>query len=166
VRFVYWYLTIGGLLVVMAIAGSILKRLPLTASIFYMVVSAGLGPPGAGLLQIDILRDAHLLERLTEVAVIVSLFTAGLKLRLPWSDRCWRPPVLLASVAIVLVIGALLAAVSWRSLPLWSFAVLLLAIRPAATFLSLPGTKTTIGQRLLIAWFWVRGIPSIREPRA
>jgi len=41
--------------------------------------------------------------------------------------------------------------------------VLLLAIRPAAAFLSLPGTKTTIGQRLLVALFGVRGIGSIYD---
>ena len=111
-RSIHWHLTIGALLVVMAIAGPTLKRLPLTASIFYMAVGAGLGPPGVGLLQIDILRDAHLLERLTEVAVTVSLFTAGLKLRLPLSDRHCGRRSLLASVAIVLMIGALLAAVS------------------------------------------------------
>jgi sodium/hydrogen antiporter len=93
----------------MALAGSVLKRLPLSASMFYLMVGAALGPPGAGLLRVDILRDAHLLERLTEVALIVSLFTAGLKLRLPLSNRRWRPPILLATVGMVVTVAGIAA---------------------------------------------------------
>jgi NhaP-type Na+/H+ or K+/H+ antiporter len=109
VPFTAWYLTIGGLLVVMALAATVLKRLPLSASMFYLVVGAALAPAGAGLVRLDILRDAHLLERLTEVALIVSLFTAGLKLRLPLSDRRWRPPILLASAGMVVTVAGVAA---------------------------------------------------------
>jgi NhaP-type Na+/H+ or K+/H+ antiporter len=42
--------------------------------------------------------QSALLERVTEVAVIVSLFTAGLKLRQPFKDRRWLLPVRLAFV--------------------------------------------------------------------
>ena len=107
--FILWYLIIGGILVAMALAGSVLKRLPLTASMFYLAIGAALGPPGADLLRIDLLRDAHLLERFTEVAVIISLFTAGLKLRLPLSDRRWRPPFRMASLAMVLTVAGVAA---------------------------------------------------------
>ena len=103
--FIIWYLTVGLLLVVMALAGSVLKRLPLTASMFYLAVGVALGPVGAGLLALDPLRDAALLERVTEVAVIVSLFTAGLKLRLPLTNQRWRPAMLLASVGMVVTVG-------------------------------------------------------------
>jgi NhaP-type Na+/H+ or K+/H+ antiporter len=109
VTFILWYLIIGGILVAMALTGSVLKRLPLTASMFYLAIGAALGPPGADLLRLDVLRDAHLLERFTEVAVIVSLFTAGLKLRLPLSDRRWRPPILMASVGMVLTVAGVAA---------------------------------------------------------
>ena len=107
--FILWYLIIGGILVAMALAGSVLKRLPLTASMFYLAIGAALGPPGADLLRIDVLRDAPLLERFTEVAVIVSLFTAGLKLRLPLSDRRWRPPLLLASIGMAVTVAGVAA---------------------------------------------------------
>jgi len=94
--FTIWYLTVGVLLVVMALAGSVLKRLPLTASMFYLAAGLAMGQVGAGLLNVDPLRDAVLLERITEVAVIISLFTAGLKLRLPVTDSQWRVAVALA----------------------------------------------------------------------
>src|SRR3546814_20484935 len=62
---------------------SALRRVPLTASMFYLGAGAALGPTGAGLLQLDAVEDAAVLERVAEIAVIISLFTAGLKLRLP-----------------------------------------------------------------------------------
>ena len=82
----------------MALAGSVLKRLPISSAMLYLAAGVALGPLGAGLLRVDIIRDAELLERLTEMAVIVSLFTAGLKLRLPLRNRRWRPALRLASV--------------------------------------------------------------------
>jgi hypothetical protein len=39
-----WCLVIGGLLVAMALAGSVLKRLPLSASMFYLALGFVLGP--------------------------------------------------------------------------------------------------------------------------
>ena len=126
--FAVWFVIAGALLVGIALTGSVLKRLPLTAAMFYLAAGVALGPWGAGLLHIDALRDAELLERFTEVTVIISLFTAGLKLRLPGSDRRWRPAILLASFAMLLTVAAIAAfAVLVLGLPL-SVAVLLGAI--------------------------------------
>jgi NhaP-type Na+/H+ or K+/H+ antiporter len=107
--FTTWFIVAGALLIGMALAGSALRRAPLTASMFYLGAGAALGPWGAGLLHIDAVEDASILERLTEIAVIISLFTAGLKLRLPGSDQRWRAPILLAAVAMVLTIGGIAA---------------------------------------------------------
>jgi NhaP-type Na+/H+ or K+/H+ antiporter len=123
-----WFVIAGALLISVALTGSVLKRLPLTAAIYYLGVGAVLGPWGASLLHLAVLDDAVALERLTEGAVIVSLFTAGLKLRLPGSDRRWRRPVLLATVAMVLSIGGVAAlAMAVLGLPLGA-AVLLGAV--------------------------------------
>jgi NhaP-type Na+/H+ or K+/H+ antiporter len=123
-----WFVITGALLIGMALAGTVLKRLPLTASMFYLTAGALLGPWGAGLLHVNALGDASVLERLTEIAVIISLFTAGLKLRLPASDRRWRTAILLATVAMVLTIGGVAAfAVAAVGLPLGA-AVLLGAV--------------------------------------
>jgi len=107
--FTTWFIVAGALLIGMALAGSALRRAPLTASMFYLGAGAALGPWGAGLLHIDAVEDASALERLTEIAVIISLFTAGLKLRLPGSDQRWRAPILLAAFAMVLTIGGIAA---------------------------------------------------------
>jgi sodium/hydrogen antiporter len=43
------YVIVGTLLIVMALASSVLKRLPLSTSILYLLVGVGLGPVGIGL---------------------------------------------------------------------------------------------------------------------
>jgi len=105
--FTPWYLVTGGLLILMALTGSMLRRLPLTTAMLYLTVGVGLGPFGCGLLRLDPITQSALLERIAEIAVIVSLFTAGLKLRLPLSDRQWLFPVRLAFGAMALTVGLL-----------------------------------------------------------
>lgn len=96
-----WYLAIGLLLIAMALSGSVLKRLPLSTAMLYLAVGTGLGPLGLGLIRLDPLQASAFLERFAEVAVIVSLFAAGLKLRVPLRDDLWRLPVRLALVSMV-----------------------------------------------------------------
>lgn len=100
-----WFVVVGLLFVVMALAGSVLKRLPLSTSMLYLAAGAALGPLGAGLLHVDVYGQSHVWERVTEVAVLVSLFAAGLKLRVPFSDRGWMLPVRLATVSMLVTIG-------------------------------------------------------------
>lgn len=107
--FTWWFVVVGVLLIGMALAGSMLKGLPLTAAMFYLAAGVLLGPAGAGLIRLDPIRDAALIERITEIAVVISLFTAGLKLRLPFSDPRWRPPLRLAILAMALTVGAIAA---------------------------------------------------------
>ena len=104
-----WFVITGALLIGFALAGTVLKRMPVTPAMFYLAAGAWLGPWGAGLLQLDAFDDAHMLERLTEIAVIISLFTAGLTLRLPWPDRRWQVAMLLAGVAMILTIAGIAA---------------------------------------------------------
>lgn len=126
--FTWLFLVTGALFVVMALSGSVLQRLPLTTSLVYLAVGLLLGPRAAGLLEIDILRDARIVERLTEIAVIISLFTAGLKLRVAWSDRLWKLPLRLAFGSMAITVGLIaLVGVTVLSLPLGA-AILLGAI--------------------------------------
>lgn len=100
-----WFIIVGGLFLVMAIAGSFVKRLPLSTSMLYLVVGVGLGPHGLNLARLDALADSALLERVTEIALVVSLFTAGLKLRLPLRHQQWRPALRLAFGAMSLTVA-------------------------------------------------------------
>jgi NhaP-type Na+/H+ or K+/H+ antiporter len=124
----HWYLVLGALLVLIALASSTIKRLPLTTTILYFGVGLALGPLGFKALRLDPFLQAAWLERLAELAVIVSLFTAGLKLRISLSDRRWLLPLRLAFLSMILTVALVtVAGVYGLGLPLGA-AVLLGAI--------------------------------------
>jgi len=123
-----WFIVAGALFVVMALSITTLRRLPLTTSILYLAVGVALGPVAFGVLRLDPLADSGLLERVSEVAVIVSLFTAGLKLRLPLREDRWRLTLRLAFGSMALTVGLIAAAgVFWLGLSVGA-AVLLGAV--------------------------------------
>lgn len=103
------YLIVGLLLTGVAVARSRLSRIPLSLSLIYLIVGIALGPLGFGLLNIHPVDDALLLERIAEIAVIVSVFTSGLKLRAAVGSNQWRLPVQLAVGSMVLTVGLVAA---------------------------------------------------------
>ena len=126
--FEIWTLIIGALLIVMVLSSTLLKRLPLSTAMLYLVVGFALGPAGFAVLAPQPLAHAAVLERVTEVAVLISLFSVGLKLGLPLSNRHWLLPLRLAFVSMTLTVGLIAAAaVLALGLPLGA-AVLLGAI--------------------------------------
>lgn len=119
---------VGTLLIAKTLGGSFITRLPLSAAMLYLAVGVAIGPWGWGLLKLDAFKNTVLLERLTEVALLISLFTAGMKLELPLKDKRWRIPVQLATVSMLLTVAAIAAVGVWMlDLPLGA-AVLLGAI--------------------------------------
>lgn len=111
-EFATWSVVIGLLLVLMALSGSVLSRMPLSTAMLYLAVGVALSPLGFDVLRIDAFKHTQLLERLTEVVVLVSLFTAGLKLSPGLRDRSWLLPLRLALTSMVVtVIG--IAACAW-----------------------------------------------------
>jgi NhaP-type Na+/H+ or K+/H+ antiporter len=123
-----WFLVVGVLLVLMAVADSVLRRLPLSVAMVYLAVGVLIGPAAFDLFYADPVDQAALLERITEIAVIISLFSAGLKLRTPLSDGRWRVPVRLATLSMTITVALIAAAgVLGMGLPLGA-AVLLGAV--------------------------------------
>ena len=100
-----WFVLVGLLLVTMALSRSVVQRLPLSTSMLYLAAGFALGPHAAGLLNIDIYEQSAVWERVTEVAVLVSLFAAGLKLRTSLFDGRWALPVRLATVSMTVTVG-------------------------------------------------------------
>jgi sodium/hydrogen antiporter len=107
--FIVGSIIVGLLLIAMTLAGSFIARLPLSAAMLYLGAGVAIGPLGLGLLKLDAVKNVVLLERLTEVAVLISLFTAGMKLELPLKDWRWRIPVQLATLSMLLTVGAVTA---------------------------------------------------------
>src|SRR3569832_2933324 len=93
----------------MGLLESILKRLPLRPAIFYLPVGYALGPGGLDLVDVDYTLHAQSLTIIIEIALLISLFTVGLKLRVPLSDGMWWLPVWLGMFAMMITIGMLTA---------------------------------------------------------
>ncbi len=109
-EFATWSVIVGLLLVVMALSATMLDRLPLSTSMLYLLAGLAVSPYGLGLLTVDPLQHTVLLERLTEMVVLVSLFTAGLKLSPGLRDRRWLLPLRLALVSMTITVALLAAA--------------------------------------------------------
>ncbi len=107
--FLTWIALVGGMLLIMALASAYLRRLPVTSAGIYLALGLALGPAWLDLVRIDFIREKVAFEHLAEIAVIISLFVGGLKLRLPLSHPAWSAafrlagPVMLTSIAGVAV---------------------------------------------------------------
>lgn len=109
ISFTVWALVIGLLLITMALAGASMKRLPVSASMLYLAVGYGLGVAGWGLMEPDSRDVSVILERVTEIALLISLFSVGMKLGLPFSSPHWHLPLRLAFVSMALTVGLITA---------------------------------------------------------
>jgi NhaP-type Na+/H+ or K+/H+ antiporter len=89
----------------MALMESVVQRLPFSPAMFYLPVGYALGPSGMGLLDLNAREHAAALTMVTQAALLISLFTVGLKLRVPLTDRIWWLPVRLGFVAMLLTVG-------------------------------------------------------------
>ena len=99
-----WALIAGAILITMALLGTLLKRLPLSPGILYLAIGYALGPSGAGLMAPDPARYSVELERMAEVALLISLFAVGLKIGVPIRDQRWHLPLRLAFPSMALTI--------------------------------------------------------------
>lgn len=119
-------LLLGAVLAVMGLGEPLVRRLPLSPALVYLLAGWAVGtlatPP---LPALDLIGEPHLVRLLSEGAVLLSLFAIGLKIRMPLHWVVWRTPVLLATTAMLVAIG--LATLAARALlPLdWAMAFLL-----------------------------------------
>ncbi|MCO8168811.1 sodium:proton antiporter [Pseudomonas sp. 21LCFQ02] len=110
---------LGVLLMLLALTSSWLRWLPVTTSALCLLFGFAIGPAGLQLITLDVQRSHEWLERLTEVAVLFSLFNTGIKLRLPlrasaWHSAYWLAgPVMLASIVGMALVAHYLLALSW-----------------------------------------------------
>jgi sodium/hydrogen antiporter len=108
-----WFLLIGGLLLAMGLTASLLKRSPVTSAIIYLAVGLLFGPTGLNLFHFNPLKESALLEVLTEVAVLISLFSAGVKMPVPFSFPRWRVPILLATASMGITVALVAGFAYW-----------------------------------------------------
>ncbi|MBA3756624.1 MAG: sodium:proton antiporter [Nitrosomonas sp.] len=103
--FLHWIGLVGAVLLLMALLSAYLPRLPFTTSTIYLALGLLISPFGLNLINVNFVEWRVWFEHLTEIAVIVSLFISGLKLRLPLKNPAWvaayrlAGPVMLACIA-------------------------------------------------------------------
>jgi NhaP-type Na+/H+ or K+/H+ antiporter len=100
-----WFILIGCLMLARGLAATTLARLPVTSAIVYLGVGLALGPAFLGIFSIDPYAQAGMLEVLTELAVLISLFSAGVKMPVPFSLARWAPSLRLAWLSMSISVG-------------------------------------------------------------
>ena len=69
--------------------------------LFGLAVGIIAGPPGLHLLEPHVVEDSGLIESVSEIVLLVSLFCVGLRLRVPFEWRLWRMPLRLATLTML-----------------------------------------------------------------
>ncbi len=124
-------LIVGVALGVAAACLRVLKRLPISLPMVYVAVGLLLATVWRRPFHFDPVEHGHFAERLTELAVIISLMSAGLKLDRPAGWRNWKSTWRLLVVTMPLCIVALALSCGWGTgLPLAAAVLLGAAIAP------------------------------------
>jgi NhaP-type Na+/H+ or K+/H+ antiporter len=111
--FASWSVFVGVLLITLVLLGTLMGRLPLSSAMIYLVIGWLLGPAALNVLTPDPLRHAALLERFTEIALLISLFAVGLQLGEPLRSHRWRLPVRLAFLSMTAMVAMITAVGVW-----------------------------------------------------
>lgn len=102
---VQWFLLVGVLMLTRGLAATVISKSPFTSAIVYLTVGLVLGPTFLNFFDFDPLEQSALLEVLTEIAVLISLFSAGVKMPVPLNLKRWGPPIRLAWVSMTITVG-------------------------------------------------------------
>lgn len=108
-----WFLLIGVLMLARGLAATTIARSPFTSAIVYLAVGLMLGPTGFDILNFDPLKQSGLLQLLTEIAVLISLFSAGVKMPVPFTLKRWSAPIRLAWVSMSITVLLVAAFSCW-----------------------------------------------------
>ncbi|MEH2423869.1 MAG: sodium:proton antiporter [Nostoc sp.] len=112
---------IGLLLLMVTLGSGWIARLPLSFALIYLLVGIFLGPYGLKLVQLrqDEVFNAELLEKITELVVIISVFSCGLRIIRPLKLGVWDITVRLIvflmpiSIFALAVVGKLFLGMNW-----------------------------------------------------
>ena len=112
-----WFLLIGLLMLAHGLAATTIARLPVTSAIVYLLVGVVLGPMVLNMFRFDPVNNAKVLETLAEIAVLISLFSVGVKMPVPFTFKRWSLSLRLAWLSMSITVG-IVAAFSYYVLTL------------------------------------------------
>ena len=105
-----WSAFAGLLLVLVALANSMLKRWPVSGAMLYLALGLALSPVWLGWAALSPVVDAVWIERIVEAVVLLSLFTSGLKMSAGLQDRRWLLPLRLSVVSMAITVALIAGA--------------------------------------------------------
>lgn len=105
----YWFILIGSILLLMGITVELMRGWPVTNAMVYLGLGFIIGPTVLNLFHFNPLKQSGVLEVIAELAVILSLFTAGLKMPVPVRFKQWRFPLLLGFLGMAITALAIAA---------------------------------------------------------
>ena len=100
-----WFLLIGFLMLARGLAATTISRLPVTSAIVYLLAGVVLGPVVLNVFRFDPIHNSRVMETLTEIAVLISLFSAGVKMPVPIIFKRWSPSIRLAWLSMSITVG-------------------------------------------------------------
>ena len=109
----YWYLLFGLLLITMVLVGATLERMLLSSATIYLCIGYFVGVGGLMPVVPDPLLHAEVIGRIAEVALLISLFSVGLRIGVPILDRRWIVPLRLAFVSMAITVGLIAVIGVW-----------------------------------------------------
>lgn len=123
-----WIAACGVLLLGAGLTSGWIRRLPITS--FWLFLGAGIiaGPWFLDQVWIDFPAHPYWLAMASELALVVSLFIGGLKLRVGFDHIAWRTALRLAFPAMILCIAGVSCAMHWILGTHWALALLCAAM--------------------------------------
>ncbi|RYZ76063.1 MAG: sodium:proton antiporter, partial [Proteobacteria bacterium] len=99
------YAISGALLLGIGLTSIYLEQSILTPSIIYLLFGVLLGPYALHLVSFDVSAHWAMIEYVTELVVIISVFSAGLKMKPLLGQRKWLSPFKLATIGVAIAVG-------------------------------------------------------------
>ena len=124
--YILGFLIVGVLLLLVTLGSGLISRLPLSYALIYLVVGICLSPYGFSVVQIR--PGTEFLQRASELVVLISLFSCGLKMSRPLRFRTWNSTIRLIVFLMPISIGAIAVLAHFVLAMDWSIAILLGAI--------------------------------------
>lgn len=125
---VAWIAAIGCLLLLTSLLAGWIRDFPITNFAIYLVAGVAVGPWGLDLVHIDLRGHDTWLANLTEMALVVSLFITGLKLRLRFRDPAGVDAMRLAFPCMLLTVAGVSVIAHWWLGQPWGMSLLIGAL--------------------------------------
>nr|WP_217916343.1 cation:proton antiporter [Duganella sp. BJB1802] len=87
------------------LAATTISKSPFTSAIVYLGAGILMGPTLLNIFGFDPKLQSALLEVLTQIALLISLFSAGIKMPVPFKRQRWDAPLRLAWLSMSLTVG-------------------------------------------------------------